>query len=69
MSETITVGLTRQERDLLLRGLRYVRSDVMLEIRDPSPAVEQDRQKQLREIASLVEQLNGAQSANAPAGV
>lgn len=65
MSETLTVGLTTKERDLLLRGLRYVRSDVMLDICDPSPTINQQRDDQLQVIADLVDQLNGAQSANA----
>ena len=36
MSETLNVGLTKPQRELLLRGLRFVRSAVMLEVREPS---------------------------------
>lgn len=62
MSETFTVGLTKQQRDLLLRGLRYVRSSVLLEPRDPSPEVDTDRRSQISEIADLVRALSGAES-------
>lgn len=69
MSETLTVGLTKQQRDLLLRGLRFVRSAVVLEIREPSPAVEEERATQVREISRLVEQLEGSHPAGAAARV
>lgn len=69
MNETLTVGLTQQERKLLIQGLRFVRSNVMLEIVEPSPAVKQKREGQLRDIASLVDQLDGAQSASPTARV
>ncbi len=58
MNETVTVGLTDSQRDLLIRGLRYVRSSVMLEVREPSPEDDEDRRTQLRDIAQLVERLN-----------
>jgi len=69
MSETLTVGLTNQQRDLLLRGLRFVRSAVALEIREPSPEVDADRVTQMREIGRLVEQLEDTRSAGAAARV
>jgi hypothetical protein len=69
MSETLTVGLTPEQRELLLRGLRYVRSSVALEIREPSPQVDADRRMQLGEIAQLVQHLEGAHPAGAPARV
>ena len=69
MSETLTVGLTNQQRDLLLRGLRFVRSAGALEIREPSPEVDADRATQMREIGRLVEQLEDTRSAGAAARV
>jgi len=69
MSETLTVGLTNQQRELLLRGLRFVRSAVALEIREPSPEVDADRATQMREIGRLVEQLEDTRSAGAAARV
>ena len=69
MSETLTVGLNKQQRDLLLRGLRFVRSAVMLEVREPGPEVDAERATQVREIGRLVEQLEGSRPAGAPAHV
>jgi hypothetical protein len=69
MSETLTVGLTNQQRELLLRGLRFVRSAVALEIREPSPEVDADRATQMREIGRLVEQLEDSRPAGAAARV
>ena len=36
MNDVLQVELTTHERDVLLRGLRYVRRSVMLETRDPT---------------------------------
>ena len=66
MSETQSVDLTKQQQDLLLQGLRYVRRSTLLDICEPTPEVEENR---LQEIAGLVEQLNGSQPANTTAGV
>jgi hypothetical protein len=67
MGETLTVGLTNDQRDLLLRGLRFVRSAVLLEMEEPTPEYVAGRTSQLNEIESLVEQLNGPQPAGAAA--
>jgi hypothetical protein len=64
MGETLTVGLTTQQRELLLRGLRFVRSAVALEIREPSPEVDADRSRQIEEIGRLAEQLEDARPAD-----
>jgi hypothetical protein len=69
MSETLNVGLTKQQREILLRGLRFVRSAVMLEVREPSTEVDADRAAQVREIGRLVEQLEGSRPAGAAARV
>jgi hypothetical protein len=65
MSEALTVGLTSDQRDLLLRGLRYVRSSVALEMREPTPEVDADRKARMQEIAQLAERLEGARPAGA----
>ncbi len=69
MSETLNVGLTKPQRELLLRGLRFVRSAVMLEVREPSAEVDADRAAQVREIGRLVEQLEGSRPAGTAARV
>ena len=69
MSETQSVDLTQQQQKLLLQGLRYVRSSVLLDICEPSLEVEENRRNILQEIAGLVVQLNGSQPVNTTAGV
>jgi len=63
MSENVTVALTKRDRDILLRGLRYVRSSLMLDVHDPDPELDADRENQLQQIQSLVDQLNGVLAA------
>lgn len=53
----LQVELTSEERDLLVRGLRYVRSAIMLEMRDPSREDECRRASQLDEIQNLSQRL------------
>lgn len=53
MDSTLQVELTSHERDVLLRGLRYVRSAIMLETRDPSSEDTRHRSSQLDEIRNL----------------
>ena len=69
MSETLNVELTEQQQELILKGLRFIHRSVLLDIREPSPEVEEDRRVQLQEITSLVDQLNGSHPANATTGV
>lgn len=59
MSE-LNIQLTRKQQELLLRGLRYVRSSIALDVREWSNEVEADRQRQYQEIADLESLLNGA---------
>ncbi|HUG93230.1 MAG TPA: hypothetical protein VML55_20480 [Planctomycetaceae bacterium] len=65
MNNTLTVELTGEQRDLLLRGLSFLRSDVLLEMRDPAPDVDADRETRLDEIESLVARLRGPKPAHA----
>lgn len=69
MSETLNVGLTQHQRDLLLEGLQFVRSSVQLEIADPEPEFVAQRERRLSEIDSLIKQLNGERSAQTAAEV
>lgn len=59
------VELTSHERDVLLRGLRYVRSAIMLELRDPTPETEHQRSGQLDEIQMLSQRLESSDSLGA----
>jgi hypothetical protein len=58
MSELIHLELTDRQRELLLRGLRYVRSSRMLETRDHPDKEAEERKTELSEIRHLVEILD-----------
>lgn len=58
MSELFQLELTERQRELLLRGLRYVRSSRMLETHDIPDPIEEERRKELNEIRHLVEMLD-----------
>jgi len=62
MNGLLQVELTSEERDVLLRGLRYVRSAVMLGIREPSRDEKCRRAGQLDEIQNLCQRLESAES-------
>ncbi len=58
MSELIHLELSDLQRELLLRGLRYVRSSRMLEIRDTDDTSAEERTTELTEIRHLVAMLD-----------
>ncbi len=60
MSETVIVKFTDEQCEILLQGLRYVRSSLMLDVRDPTPELDRERKNKLQTIASLVTQLKNA---------
>ena len=57
MDGMLQVELTTQERDILVRGLRYVRSSIMLELRDPTREDEFRRSLLLDDIQNLSQRL------------
>ncbi|MFM7058586.1 MAG: hypothetical protein ACKO2P_16855 [Planctomycetota bacterium] len=57
MDGLLQIELTSHERDVLLRGLRYVRSAVMLETREPSAEDTRRRSGLLDEIQNLSQRL------------
>ncbi len=59
MSELLPLELNQQQRDVLIRGLRYVRSSVMLTTQDLTPELEQARAEELRQLAELNSILKG----------
>jgi hypothetical protein len=69
MSETMNVGLTEEQREILLKGLRFVRSAVALEVYDSTPETDAQRSSRLREIRQLAEYLEGVRPAGAAARV
>ena len=61
MNETITLELTKDQKEILLRGLRYVRSSIMLDINDlPTGESEDERRSNLRQVTELAEHVNRA---------
>lgn len=65
MDRMFQVELTPHERDVLLRGLRYVRSAIMLEQRDPDPEDENLRSGMLDEIHLLSQRLQSSDALGA----
>lgn len=61
MNDAISVDLDHQERDILLRGLRHVRSSVALAVCDPTPESQEQKDQDIREIEALMDRLNGSQ--------
>lgn len=58
MSDLLQLELTDRQRELLLRGLRYVRSSRMLEIRESSDITDEQRKIELGELRHLTEMLD-----------
>jgi hypothetical protein len=59
MSDLLTVELDKEQRDEILRGLRYVRSSVMLTPAEPSSEVAEGRNEKLQRLAALSDLLSG----------
>lgn len=56
----LNIQLTRKQQEMLLRGLRYVRSSIALDPQNWNERVEQERRRQYDEIAEVESLLNGA---------
>ena len=69
MSEKLNVELNDRQRELLLRGLRFIRSSRMLEFRDTSDITDDERKVELSEIRQLVEMLDVKTRRSEPAAV
>ncbi|MFQ5734865.1 MAG: hypothetical protein ACE5KM_23265 [Planctomycetaceae bacterium] len=64
MSERVNIGINPHQRDLLLNGLRFVRSSILLEMKIPAENETELRSEKLQEIEDLVEQLDRARTAD-----
>lgn len=65
MNENVVLELTQQQRDLVLEGLRYIRSARRYEFREASAPRDERRDGELRVIGELMGQLDGATAAPA----
>lgn len=63
---SLTVELTPQQRELVLEGLRFVRSARRYEFREASEPADPRRDNDLRTIAELVTQLDPAAGSARP---
>ena len=68
MTGTESVGLSKEQTELVLRGLRFVRSAISMELVEYTEEGASRRSRQLREVDSLVRQLSG-KGERVPAGV
>jgi len=69
MSDPNKLDLTTEECDILVKGLRYVRSSIMLDVRDPNPEDDQVRTLQIDQIQSLMSRLDQTSKPNVTAEV
>ncbi len=69
MSDLLHLELTDRQRELLLRGLRFVRSSRMLEIRESSDITDEQRKDELGELRQLADMLGKTAEAGKPARV
>ena len=61
MSESITLELSKDQKEILLKGLRFVRSSIMLDINDlPTNESEDERRTNLRQVTELAEHVSRA---------
>lgn len=59
MSDQVTLELSKEQREVLLQGLRYVRSSIMLNVEEPTPEYVSERSSRLREVTDLTSLLSG----------
>lgn len=60
MSDHLSLEINAYQRDLLLEGLRYLRSSRRFEFREPLAPPDERREGDLREIACLMGQLDSS---------
>jgi hypothetical protein len=54
-----TIQITPQQREILLAGLRYVRSSIALEVKEWSEEVEAERDRQYEQLSQIEGMLTG----------
>ncbi|SFH94939.1 hypothetical protein [Planctomicrobium piriforme] len=65
----LSIQLTKKQQELLLRGLRFVRSSVALDTRDYSEQVGEQRTSQYADIAAMESLVSGAKIVETAAAV
>lgn len=69
MPDTYSIEVSREQRDLLQQGLRFLRSAALLEPRMPSDETTADRNQRVNEIEQLMETVKTASSKQSKASV
>ncbi|HUG18113.1 MAG TPA: hypothetical protein VMM56_04010 [Planctomycetaceae bacterium] len=69
MNQSIKLELDAQERNILLLGLRHVRSSHALAVQDPTHEAVQRRSENIRKVEALIARLNGAPAESVAANV
>lgn len=60
MSDNLQIAISPEQRELLLRGLRFVRSSVLLRPSEPTEEDRQQRETELQAIEALARQLDAS---------
>ncbi|EDL60896.1 hypothetical protein PM8797T_09259 [Gimesia maris DSM 8797] len=60
MTDITTINITEKQLDLLLSGLRYVKSAEKLRVEEPTTDYVRTRTEKLNEIKHLVDTLNSS---------
>ena len=68
MSQTANLELSDRQREILLRGLRFVRRSYTLEFRDTTEITEEQRMEALQQIQELNCLLEGGRASRQTAG-
>lgn len=66
MSELVSLAVTPHQRELLMEGLRYVRSARRYEFRETSAPPDARRDGDIQDITGLLGQLEGSATAAVP---
>ncbi len=62
--QQVLSSVTEKQKDLLLRGLRFVRSSVKLDMSTPSEAADNQRAEDLQQVEALIGQIEAISNAD-----
>jgi type II secretory pathway component PulM len=64
MVDTQNIEMTPRQKEIMLRGLRYVYSAIALDVYDPTSESKEERKNQLNEVRELTSILTGTDCTN-----
>lgn len=65
MNESVSLELDNQERDIVVRGLRYIRNAIAFAVEDPTEDSQRVRTERIREVEQLISRINGTPTQSA----